>query len=218
MQFPGRSQFLFRTNDAHPPASATSRCFDDNRESDFPSQLQTFGFGLTGRDSREYRQRRFRHCPTGFNLVAHQTDYVGLWPNKFNIAGFADLGKVSRLGQEPVAGMNCVNIKDFCCTNDGGNIQITLRGRCRTNTSGFIGKTNMQRIAIDITMHRDRLMPISLHVQIIRQAISPRLAIRIFLNLRVSDYIFCPRPNVQSPKSICPDGQWTLDFGLGLNS
>src|SRR6266508_3530484 len=54
-------------------------------------------------------------------------------------------------------------------------------------------------------------MSISLHVQIMRQAISPRLAIRIFLNFLISGFIFGPKYNVQCPT---PFSSWrTLDLG-----
>src|ERR1051325_8217445 len=63
-------------------------------------------------------------------------------------------------------------------------------------------------------------MPISLQVQMMRHAISPRFAIRIFLNLRISGAIFCPKPKVESPKSSAQAdiGLWTLDLGLSFDS
>src|SRR2546425_10216447 len=60
-------------------------------------------------------------------------------------------------------------------------------------------------------------MPISLHVQIMRQAISPRFAIRILRNLRALELMIDPKvqslaSNACRPK---PDaGHWTLEFRL----
>src|SRR5712691_9400657 len=61
-------------------------------------------------------------------------------------------------------------------------------------------------------------IPISLQVQIIRQAISPRLAIRILRNLRLTELMMGPKSKVQSPKSdvfvpkrVLDIGPWTLD-------
>jgi hypothetical protein len=53
--------------------------------------------------------------------------------------------------------MNRVDIEDLSGADDGGNVEITLRGRCWSNASGFVGKTNVQRIAIDVTVNSDGL-------------------------------------------------------------
>jgi hypothetical protein len=53
--------------------------------------------------------------------------------------------------------MNCIDVKDLCRADDRGDIQITLRGGCWSNTSGLIGKTNVQRISIDVAMNSDSL-------------------------------------------------------------
>src|SRR6266446_3152188 len=63
-------------------------------------------------------------------------------------------------------------------------------------------------------------MPISLQVQIMRQAISPRLAIRILRNgllAVVITKVESPKSNVQGQQSGGPFGLWTLDFGLLLS-
>src|SRR5258708_3086620 len=52
-------------------------------------------------------------------------------------------------------------------------------------------------------------MPISLQVQIIRHAISPRLAIRILRN-----GLLLVITNVRIPRSGLRPGLWTVDFGL----
>ena len=52
--------------------------------------------------------------------------------------------------------MNGVDIKNFCRTDDGGDVEIALCGRCRTDAGCFIGKTNVKRIPIDITVDSDR--------------------------------------------------------------
>src|SRR6266404_7786084 len=57
-------------------------------------------------------------------------------------------------------------------------------------------------------------MPISLQVQIIRQAISPRLAISIFLNFRVPGVMINQRANTNVHGSTSLRrrlGRWTMD-------
>jgi hypothetical protein len=49
----------------------------------------------------------------------------------------------------------------------------------------LVGHPHMERIAVGVRIDRDRLIPILRAVLITRQAISPRLAIRIFLNMGV---------------------------------
>ena len=41
--------------------------------------------------------------------------------------------------------------------DDGGNVEITLRGRRWSNARGFVGEANVQRIAIDVAVNGDRL-------------------------------------------------------------
>src|ERR1043165_3368458 len=56
-------------------------------------------------------------------------------------------------------------------------------------------------------------MPISLHVQMMRQAISPRFATRILRKRRCGVLI---KSKSQSQQSQSEVGPWTLDFGLAL--
>ncbi len=49
--------------------------------------------------------------------------------------------------------MDRVNIEDFCCADDRGNIQITLGGRSRADTGSLVGKSHMKRIAIYVAVN-----------------------------------------------------------------
>src|SRR5690242_13153149 len=53
--------------------------------------------------------------------------------------------------------MNRVDVEDLGRADDGGNVEITLRGRRWSNAGGFVGKTNVQRISIDVAMNGDGL-------------------------------------------------------------
>src|SRR5678816_4614234 len=53
--------------------------------------------------------------------------------------------------------MNRIDVEYLSGADDGGNVEITLRGRRWSNARGFVGEANVQRIAIDVAVHGDRL-------------------------------------------------------------
>jgi hypothetical protein len=55
--------------------------------------------------------------------------------------------------------MNRIDVEDFRGADDGGDVQITLRGGRWSNTGCFVSEPNVKRIAIDVTMDGDRLDP-----------------------------------------------------------
>jgi hypothetical protein len=71
--------------------------------------------------------------------------------------------------------MDRIDVEDLGRANDRRNVQVTLRGRRWSNARGFVSETDVQRIAIDVAVNSDSLDAHSLHVQMMRQAISPRL-------------------------------------------
>src|SRR5690349_16814807 len=152
------AELTFRTDDAHAAPAATCRSFHDQRKTDFPREFQAVffrrhGVGTTGHDG----QPRLVHHAPRFNLVAHQPNHVRLWPNELNVAGFANLGEVRRLGEKTVTGMDRVDVEDLGSADDGGNVQITLSRRRWSDASGFVGEPHVQRIAIDVAVDRDGL-------------------------------------------------------------
>src|SRR6185369_573917 len=53
--------------------------------------------------------------------------------------------------------MNRIDVEDLSGADDGGDVEITLRGRRWSNARGFVGEANVQRIAIDVAVNGDRL-------------------------------------------------------------
>ena len=156
-RFQRATEFLFRTNDAHTATSTTCRCFYHYRETNIACKLQ----GLVFRSdwlsaSGENRQSGFFHRAPRFDLVAHQTNDARWRADKLYVTRLANFGEVGRLSEETITRMNGVDIKNFCRTDDGGDVEIALCGRCRTDAGCFIGKTNVKRIPIDITVDSDR--------------------------------------------------------------
>src|ERR1044072_9712534 len=52
--------------------------------------------------------------------------------------------------------MDCVNVKNLGCTNDGGDVQVASSRRRRPNAGGFVSVTHMKRITIDVAVNSYR--------------------------------------------------------------
>ncbi len=53
--------------------------------------------------------------------------------------------------------MDRVDVEDLRGADDGRNVEITLRRRSWSNTRRFVGKPDVEGIAIDVAVHGDRL-------------------------------------------------------------
>src|ERR1700678_1376317 len=81
-------------------------------------------------------------------LQAHSARYIRLRSDELDLRCFAHFGKVGILAQEAVARMDGVRIGDLGRADYGRNVEIaagTFRG---TDTDGFVGKSDMQTVAI----------------------------------------------------------------------
>ena len=76
--------------------------------------------------------------------------------------------------------MDRVRARDFGGGDDARNLQVAVACRWRTDAHIVIRKPDMQRLPIGLTVDRDGLDAHLLAARMIRSAISPRLAIRIF--------------------------------------
>ena len=111
--------------------------------------------------------------------------------------------------------MNRVDVKNFGSTDDGGDIQVALRRRCRTDAGRLISKADVKRIAIDVAMDRDGT---NAHLLAGPDNTAGNLAAvgdQYLLELpdfRASSFIQISK--VQDPKSFVLTGRWTLNIGL----
>src|SRR6185436_19977822 len=145
-------------NDAHAASTAAGRSLDDDGISDLARDFSTFFFRRHfAWTTRHDGQTRLVHRAARFNLVAHQTNDVCRWSNKLDVARFTDLSEVRRLGEKSVTRMDRIDVEDLSGADDGGNVEITLRGRRWSNTRRFVGETDVQRIAIDVAVNSDSL-------------------------------------------------------------
>jgi len=180
-------QLTFGAHDAHAAPATAGGSFDDHGKADLARKWparQSLIPELSG--SREQSARRRPSIARrASNFLAHQLDNVRARADEFDVAGFADFGEVGRLSQKAVARMDRINVEDLGRADDRGNVEGSFgpkaRARC-TLTRSAKRTCNESRSTSLCTATVP--MPISLHVQIIRQAISPRLPIRILRNRR----------------------------------
>ena len=99
-----------------------------------------------------------------------------------NSGSFADFGEARVFAQEPVARMDRVGVGDFGGADDRGNVQVAAGALGRPDADGLIGEAHVRAVAIGLGVDRYGLNPHSLQALMMRTAISPRLAMRIFLN------------------------------------
>ena len=80
--------------------------------------------------------------------------------------------------------MNRVGVGDFGRADDRRNVQIAARALGRADADRFVGEARVQAVAVGFGIDRDRADAQVLAGADDAQAISPRLAIRIFSNIR----------------------------------
>ncbi len=118
-----------------------------------------------------------------FDFVAHGGDGFGIGADK-NDAGIGErAGERRALGQEAIARMHRLGAARLAGSNDVVDDQIALRRRRRPDRHRVVGHFDMERVVVGLGIDRDGSIPIRRAVLMIRQAISPRLAIRMRLNI-----------------------------------
>src|SRR5690554_3190578 len=89
----------------------------------------------------------------GFNggyLVAHQADGFRSWSDKAKAAFLDLLSKVGVFSQEAVTRVNAYGVRYFCSADDGRDVQVAFRRAVGTDADGFVGETNVHKVAIDL--------------------------------------------------------------------
>ncbi len=141
------------------PAAARHR-LDHDRIADLLGDLKRLLIAL--HDAVAARRNRHAGFAGGFardGLVAHGADRGGLRTDELDVAAFADLGEMGVLGQEPVAGMDGIDIADLRRADDAIDFEITLLTGGFTDTDRLVGELHMERIDIRRRIDRQRLDP-----------------------------------------------------------
>src|SRR5258705_8505419 len=116
----------------------------------------------------------------GFDLVAHRRDRIWIGTDEDDAGLLQRTRKRLALGQEAIAGMHGLGARALAGIHDPVDQQVAFGGRRRTASSA-ISTWSASRSASEYTA--TVLIPMLRAVLITRQAISPRFAIRIFLNM-----------------------------------
>ena len=122
---------------AHPAATAAASRLDHHRVAKLLCDLHRIVLCLNDSIAAgRYRHAGFARSRTSSVLVAHRLHRTRGRADELDIAAFADFHEMRVLSEEPIAGMNRINIADLGRAHDPIDFQITLRGwaphRCRS--------------------------------------------------------------------------------------
>ena len=71
--------------------------------------------------------------------------------------GLADFGEVGVLAQQPVAGMDGIDVGDLGGADHRRNVEVAVGKPRRPDADGFVGKAHVQRIAVGLAVNGDGL-------------------------------------------------------------
>ena len=176
-----------RMGDAHALAAAAGRGLDHHGIADFVGDL---GRVLGALDHAEEAGNGRDLGGVGeflrFDLVAHRLDGARVGADEDDARAAERLREGGALGEKAVARMHRLGAGLLAGGDDLVDQQIGLRGRRRADGDRLVGHLDVQRVLVGLRIDRDRLDAHACRaVLMTRQAISPRLAIRILLNIGV---------------------------------
>ena len=109
---------------------------------------------------------------------------LGRRPDEGEAVFLDDVGEFGVLRQKAIAGMDGFGAGDLAGGDDGGNVEIGLAAAGGpTQTLSSASLTCIASLSA-VEWIATVAMPISLQARMMRSAISPRLAMRIFSNIR----------------------------------
>ena len=151
-------QFGERADDAHAAAAAARHRLDDHREAEILGDLERLLFAVhRAVAARQDRNAGLLHRPARPRLVAEQADDVRRRPDELDVAGFADLGKVGALREEPVAGMNRVGAGDLGGAQHRRHVQVAVGAARRPDADILVREADVQRVLVGLGVDGDGL-------------------------------------------------------------
>jgi hypothetical protein len=91
----------------------------------------------------------------GFDLVAHGGDRLGGRSDEGDIVLGAGLGETLALGEEAIAGMNCIRPGRLARRNDLVRDQIGLRSGRRADVNRLVRHQHMRRARVSVRIYRN---------------------------------------------------------------
>ena len=181
-------EFVSVPDDSHALASSAGNCLDQHRILHLVGLLEEIiGILFLAVVARHNWNVGSRHDLLGFALAAHRGDGRRRRPDELYPILDALLRKPSILRQEAKSRMQGLAIGVLGDLQDLASIEVRLCRRVGADSIGLISHIYKLRVAVDIRVDGDGLNAESkwqgshlLAVRMILQAISPRLATRIF--------------------------------------
>src|SRR5882672_11307415 len=151
-------------------AAASRGRLQDHREADplrQPDQLALVMHHAVA--AGQLREPCVLHRFLGADLVAHHPDHLRARADPAQPGVLDHLGELRILAEESVAGMDRVGAADLRRGEDGGNVQVALLRRRRTDADGLVREADVQRARVRGGVDRD-----GLHAQLARRADDPQ--------------------------------------------
>ena len=91
----------------------------------------------------------------GLDLVAHQSDVLGLRADESDLVLFKNIGETRVFRQETIARMNGVSAGDLAGRDDRGDVEVAVARVRRADAYALIGELDVHRVFVGGRIDRD---------------------------------------------------------------
>src|SRR5262249_31586003 len=141
----------------HAAAAAARGRLDKHGKTDLRGEAE--GIGVVGYLSVGAGDHRNAEPPCGalcLDLVAHDADMLGTRADESNVVGGENLRETGILGEEAVAGMDCIGAGNLAGGEDLRDIEVGFARRRRADANALVGEPDMHGIGVGSRVDRDR--------------------------------------------------------------
>ena len=140
---------------AHSASAAAGHGLNHHGIADFLGGLECLLLGI----DNVLRAGRGRHAGLAGQLAAQglvlkRIHRVGLRANEADVAVLADLGEVGVLGEEPVAGVDGIDVRNLGGLDDAVDAQIALSAGRAADADGFVRHLRVHGVRVCLRVHR----------------------------------------------------------------
>ncbi len=144
--------------DAHAASAAAGCGLDDDGIPDFVCDFDGFIFGFDGTFGAG---EDWDFCGFGesfcFDFITEAFHGFGAWADEFDFAVTADFGEVGAFGEEAVAWVNGIDIGNFGCGDDAGDVEVAFACGRGADADSAVGEAKVWRCAIGFGIDADGL-------------------------------------------------------------
>jgi hypothetical protein len=153
-QLKGPREVVGVAGHAHALSPASRRGLDDHGKANGLRELQR-RFRIVDRPRRPRNDRHtdLHHRLSGGGFVPHEPNLLRRRSDKRHVGRGAGLGELGVLGEETVAGMDCVGPRDLGRGDDARDAEVRLARRRGTDADVVVGETDMERLAVGLGIH-----------------------------------------------------------------